>query len=93
MASLLAYTATREGTESSVIKKLCALAGIQKTQTTPYHLMGNGSVERFNQTLLNMLGTLEDRQKDDWRSFVAPLVHSPYFLMLGATLDWLLMPI
>ena len=53
-------------------------------------------MERFNQTLLNMLGTLEDRQKDDWRSFLAPLVHcaynatkhestgySPYFLMFG----------
>ena len=81
--------------ESSVIKELCALAGVQKTRTTPYHPMGNGMVERFNQTLLNMLGTLEDRQKDDWRSFVAPLVHSynatkhestgysPYFLMFG----------
>ena len=42
-----------------------------------------------------MLGTLEDRQKEDWKSFVAPLVHaynatkhdstgfSPYFLMFG----------
>ena len=81
--------------ESSVIKELCALAGVQKTRTTPYHPMRNGMVERFNQTLLNMLGTLEDRQKDDWRSFVAPLVHSynatkhestgysPYFLMFG----------
>ena len=32
--------------------------------------------ERFNQTLLNMLGTLEDDQKQDWKSFVAPLVHA-----------------
>ena len=57
--------------------------------------MGNGMTERFNQTLLNMLGTLESHQKDDWRSYVAPLVHSynatrhdstgysPYFLMFG----------
>ncbi|MCG7879345.1 MAG: RNase H-like domain-containing protein [Candidatus Thiodiazotropha endolucinida] len=81
--------------ESSVIKELCSLAGVQKSRTTPYHPMGNGMVERFNQTLLNMLGTLEDHQKEDWKSFVAPLVHaynatrhdstgfSPYFLMFG----------
>ena len=52
-------------------------------------------VERFNQTLLNMLGTLENHKKEDWKSYVAPLVHSynatkhpstgfsPYFLMFG----------
>ena len=81
--------------ESTLIKELCSLAGVDKSRTTPYHPMGNGMTERFNQTLLNMLGTLESHQKDDWRSYVAPLVHSynatrhdstgysPYFLMFG----------
>ena len=81
--------------ESSVIRELCSLAGVQKSRTTPYHAMGNGMVERFNQTLLNMLGTLQDSQKHDWKSYVAPLVHSynatkhdstgysPFFLMFG----------
>ena len=49
--------------ESSLIKELCSLAGVHKSRTTPYHPMGNGMVERFNQTLLKMLGTLEDHQK------------------------------
>ena len=52
-------------------------------------------VERFNHTLLNMLGTLEEHQKDDTKSYVAPLTHaynaakhdstgfSPFFLMFG----------
>ena len=40
--------------ESKVIKKLCEIAGVLKTHTTPYHAMGNGLVERFNKTLLNM---------------------------------------
>ena len=81
--------------ESSVIRELCSLAGVEKSWTTPYHGIGNGMAESFNQTLLNMLGTLENHQKEDWKSFVAPLVHaynatkhdstgySPYFLMFG----------
>ena len=62
--------------ESSVIKGLCSLAGVKKSRSTPYRLMGNGKVETFNQTLLNMLGSLENHNKEDWKSYVAPLVHS-----------------
>ena len=81
--------------ESRVIKHLCKVAGIKKTRTTPYHPMGNGQVERFNQTLLQMLGTLEPTQKSDWKSYVLPLVHAynatrhdttgflPFYLMFG----------
>jgi transposase InsO family protein len=29
--------------ESKVIRKLCKMLGIQKTRTTPYHPIGNGS--------------------------------------------------
>ena len=81
--------------ESRVIKELCVLGGIQKSRTTPYHPMGNGQCERFNRTLVEMLGTLEHDQKADWKAYVAPLVHmynstkydttgySPYFLLFG----------
>ena len=80
---------------SQLIEELCKLTGISKTRTTPYHPMGNGMVERFNQTLLQMLGTLDEEKKSDWKSHVAPLVHaynvtshnstgfSPYYLMFG----------
>lgn len=62
--------------ESRVIKELCKIAGVGKTRTTPYHPMGNGMVERFNQTLIGMLGTLDVEQKADWKSYVKPLTTS-----------------
>lgn len=80
--------------ESKLIKELCNIAGIIKTRTTPYHPRGN-PVERFNRTLLNMLGTLEPKQKVTWKEYVKPLVHAynctknevtgfaPYELMFG----------
>ncbi|KAI3376048.1 hypothetical protein L3Q82_016579, partial [Scortum barcoo] len=80
--------------ESQLIKELCGLAGITKVRTTPYHPRGN-PVERFNRTLLGMLGTLKDKEKSHWRDYVKPLTHaynctkndvtgfSPYELMFG----------
>ena len=62
--------------ESSVIKELCNIAEVEKSRTTPYHPVGNGMVERFKYTLLNMLGTLRDDQKQDWKAYGAPLVYS-----------------
>ena len=81
--------------ESEVIKELCSIASIDKSRTTFYHPMGNGMPKRFNQTLLNMLGTLEDDQKSDWKLYVPSFVHvynstrrestgySPHYLMFG----------
>ena len=81
--------------ESNLISEVCAIAGVEKSRTTPYHPMGNGQCERFNQTLLKMLGTMEEYQKSDWKAHVPTLVHaynatfhkttgySPFFLMFG----------
>ena len=81
--------------ESELIGHLCQLAGVQKLRTSPYHPQTNGQCERFNGTLLNMLGTLTPEQKKDWKGHVPALVHaynctrnaatgySPYFLLFG----------
>ena len=81
--------------ESKVIADLCKVAGVKKTRTTPAHPQCNGVTERFNRTLLNMLGTLTEEKKLEWRKYVPQLVHaynatrhetsgvSPYFLMFS----------
>ena len=80
--------------QSKVIVELCKIGNITKSRTTPYHPQGN-PVERYNRTLLSMLGTLHQYQKADWRKYVKPLTHAyncavnettgftPYFLMFG----------
>ena len=81
--------------EWKVIRKLCEIASVKKSRTTPYHPMGNGMVERYNKTLLNMLGTLSDNKKSDWKSHVSTMTHAynaaehestgyaPFYLMFG----------
>nr|XP_034334826.1 uncharacterized protein LOC117691986 [Crassostrea gigas] len=66
----------RANFESKIIKELCDITGMVKSRITPYHAIGNGMTERFNRTLLDMLGTLEPHQKINWKSYVAPLVHA-----------------
>ena len=62
--------------ESTVIKELCAMAGVTKSRTTPYNPSGNDITERMNRTLLGMLGTLQPDQKQDWRARINHLVHA-----------------
>ena len=81
--------------ESDLIKELCKIAEVQKLHATPYHPQGNGQCERFNSTLCNMLGTLSEEEKSDWKSYLGCMTHaynctkhasttySPYYLMFG----------
>ena len=51
------------------------MANIQKVQTTPYHYESNGQCERFNQTLISMIGTLKAKDKQHWKDYLPTLVH------------------
>jgi hypothetical protein len=64
------------GLDSELVRSLCDLAGIDKKRTTPYHPETNGAVEKFNSTLLNMLGTLEGTKKAEWKKHLATLTHA-----------------
>lgn len=81
--------------EAKVIHQLCKITNIKKTHSSPYHPKGNSQVERFNKTLMNMIGTLPQDKKKSWKKYVPSLVHayncsrndatgvSPFFLMFG----------
>ena len=81
--------------KSKVFPELGKIAQVQKIHTMPYNLKGNAQCEKFNQTLLNMIGTLEPADQAKWQQWVPTLTHtynctccestgfSPYYLMYG----------
>lgn len=81
--------------ESQLISELLKVAGVRKSHTTPYHPMGNGSVERFNRTLGNMIRALPPEAKQNWPKQLQTLTfkynctvhettgYAPFYLMYG----------
>ena len=78
-----------------VITHLCELYGVQKLRTSPYHAQTNGQVERMNQTIIRMIGKLEEDRKACWSEHLPELLlaynatrfavmgYSPYYLLFG----------
>ena len=52
--------------ESRLFQQLCALMGIDKIRTSPYHPSTNAVVERFHRTLNSMLAKVVDTNQRDW---------------------------
>ncbi|KAI4871331.1 hypothetical protein NFI96_009730, partial [Prochilodus magdalenae] len=81
--------------ESRLIHEMLTMLGVKKSRTSPYHPQGDPQPERFNRTLLDMLGTLSTQQKSKWSKHITHLVHaynctpneatgfSPYYLLFG----------
>ena len=80
---------------NKLFKRLHQLSGISASRTTPYHPMGDGQVERMNRTVINMLKTLGEKEKGNWKGYVSKLAfaynatvnnatgYAPYYLMFG----------
>ena len=78
-----------------IISYLCELYGVQKLRTLPYHAQTNGQVERINQTIIRMIGKLEEDRKACWSEHLPELLmaynatcsavtdYSPYYLLFG----------
>ena len=62
--------------ESLLISELRELTQIKKLRTTPYRPEGNGSSERFNRTLISMLGTLPEDLKSGPNTSVHLRMHT-----------------
>ena len=81
-----------------LISNLCELYGVQKLRTSPYHAQTNGQVERMNQTIIRMIGKLEQDKKARWSEHLPEMLaayngtrsavtgYSPYFLLFGRKL-------
>ena len=50
--------------ESKLIAEICKLYDIEKTRTTPYHPQGDGQVERFNRSLMDIIYGMEQKHKE-----------------------------
>ena len=78
-----------------LITNLCELYGVQKLRTSPYHTQTNGQVEQMNQTIIHMIGKLEQDKKACWSEHLPEMLaayngtrsavtgYSPYFLLFG----------
>ena len=76
-----------------IITHLCDLYGVQKLRTLPYHAQTNGQVEHMNQTIICMIGKLEEDGRACWSEHLPKLLlaynathsavmgYSPYYLL------------
>ena len=60
--------------EGEVIKQFCELLGIKKVFTCPYSPKSDAVCERFNRTLIGMIGTLSKQKRAEWHK------HLPYLV-------------
>ena len=84
--------------ESKLVAELLELSGVGKSRMSPYHPMGNGTTDRFNCTLGNMLRSLPTRAKHKWPQLIQSMTFvynctahettgfAPFYLMFSPRL-------
>ena len=80
---------------ATVVEDLCKLYGVKKLRTSSYHTQTNGQVECMNQTLIRLIGKLDEDKKACWSKHPPELLmaynstcsavtgYSPHFLLFG----------
>ena len=83
---------------ATVVEDLCKLYSVKKLRTSSYHTQTNGQVERMNQTLIHLIGKLDEDNKACWSKHLPELLmaynsmhlavtgYSPHFLLFGKRL-------
>ena len=78
-----------------VVEDLCTLYGVKKLRTSSYRTQTNGQVERMNETLIHLIGKLDEDKKACWSKHLPELLmaynsthsvvtgYSPHFLLFG----------
>jgi hypothetical protein len=81
--------------ESTLLRQTLESFGVHKSRTTAYHPEGDGMVERFNRSLLQLLRSYVDNEAADWERYLPLVLYayrtaahsstgvSPYMLMFG----------
>ncbi len=70
---------------SQLMTEFCQLAGTKKLRTSIYHPQCNGAAERFNCSLLKLLGTMPENCKRDWKNYIHAMTHAHNLLQCTTT--------
>ena len=78
-----------------VVEDLCKLYSVKKLRTSSYHAQTNAQVEHMNQTLIRLIGKLDEDKKACWSKHLPELLmaynstcsavtgYSPHFLLFS----------
>ena len=64
--------------ELKVFQEMCKSLGMDKTRTTPLQPQSDGMIERFNQTIEEMLSMFVAENQRDWAGIVTPILRRAY---------------
>ena len=67
-----------------VVEDLCTLYGVKKLRTSSYHAQTNGQVECMNQTLIRLIGKLDEDRKAFWSKYLPGAADGIQFHTLGS---------
>ena len=70
--------------ESTILRQTLEAFGTKKTHTTLYHPQGDGMVEQFNRSLLQLLRIYVEKE-EDWEQYL-PLAHCKPIVLLNTHL-------